>query len=80
MRARIRKWGNSFAVRIPRSAVAELKLNVDTEVVFVVRRGKLIITPVAERRYRLASLLRGVRPSNVHREVGFGAAVGREAL
>ena len=46
MKTRIRKWGNSLAVRIPKSFAIEAKLDHDAMVDVALVEGKLIITPV----------------------------------
>ena len=82
MIAKIQKWGNSLAVRIPKPLAKEAHLSSDAEVELSVRRGKLTVarSRTRPRRFRLADLLAGVRASNVHDEVGFGRPVGRERL
>jgi len=80
MKARIRKWGNSLALRIPKAAADETGLAQGSEVDLKVEQGKLIVRPRAPKVYRLADLLKGVRKSNLHGELDFGPPVGRELL
>jgi antitoxin MazE len=80
MRARIQKWGNSLALRIPRGTAEEAGLAQGSEVELRVEKGKLIVQPKPPKVYRLADLLRGVRKSNLHGEIDFGPPVGRELL
>ena len=80
MRTRIQKWGNSLAVRIPRSVAEEAGLMQGTDVELKVERGKLVVHPKPPKTYRLADLLRGVRKSHLHGEIDFGPPVGRELL
>jgi antitoxin MazE len=41
--------------------------------------GKLVVAPFAESAYDLHKLLAGVTDENLHGELGWGPAVGREA-
>lgn len=79
MRTRIRKWGNSLALRIPRSFAAEAQVEEGSTVDITVEGGSLRVRPVRARRYVLSELLEGVSRRNLHAEVEWGEAVGREA-
>jgi antitoxin MazE len=78
MQTTIRKWGNSLAVRIPKSFVKEAHLAGGTSVDLSVDDGKIVIDPHTEPEYRLEDLLKGVTKQNLHAEVDTGEAVGRE--
>lgn len=79
MRARIRKWGNSLALRIPKPFAEETGVRQGAEVELSVSEGKLVAAPVRRARITLGGLLAGVRKEMVHREEDFGGPVGREA-
>ncbi len=79
MGARVQKWGNSLAVRIPKPFAAEVGLREDSEVELRVSEGALVITPAARRAYRLADLVAGIRRSNLHGEIPTGTPSGKEA-
>lgn len=79
MNARVQKWGNSLAVRIPKPFAAEVGLVKDAEVEISVDDGRIVISPRATHTYRLADLLAEVREDNLHDEVDSGAPAGREA-
>jgi len=79
MRVAVRKWGNSLAVRIPKSAAADTRIRQGSVVEVSVARGKLVVTPVSEPPLTLRDLLRRVTKTNLHDEVNTGEAVGREA-
>jgi antitoxin MazE len=76
--ARVQKWGNSLAVRIPKPFALEVGLVKDGEVEITVDEGNLVISPRLARSYHLADLLAGVRKGNLHSEVDTGVPVGRE--
>jgi antitoxin MazE len=78
MKTRVQKWGNSLALRIPKSFAAEARLGEDTPVELSLVEGKLVIRPLVEEPLTLAALLRGVTDENLHGEWDTGPAVGRE--
>ena len=78
MVTRVRKWGNSLGLRIPRAFAAEAGVAEDSPVELSVENGTLLIRPV-RRRYSLNELLARVSKRNVHGEVESGAPRGREA-
>jgi antitoxin MazE len=78
VRVTIRRWGNSLAVRIPKSFAAETRLEQDAEVELSIEEGKLVISPAAPRRPTLVELLYEVTPENLHGEFGTGPAFGAE--
>jgi antitoxin MazE len=78
MVTRVQKWGNSLALRIPKSFAVQAKVAAGTAVDIAVESGRLVVRPV-RRRYRLRELLSRITARNRHSEVGTGSAVGREA-
>ena len=79
MKTRVRKWGNSLALRIPKSFATEARLAEDTPVEWSLVDGKLIIQPIAQSQFTLDELLQGVTDENLHGEWDTGPAVGGEA-
>jgi len=79
MRTRVRKWGNSLALRIPKSFATEVGLDFDTPVDMSLVDGKLIVTPAIEPTLTLEHLLAQVTDDNLHREIDTGHAMGNEA-
>ena len=79
MQTRIRKWGNSLGLRIPRSFAAEAHVEEGSTVDLSVEDGRLLVRPLRARKYTLSRLLREVNARNVHGEVATGEARGREA-
>jgi antitoxin MazE len=77
MVTRVQKWGNSLALRIPRSFAVQAKVAAGTAVDIAVEKGQLVVRPVRQR-YRLRDLLKAVDRRNVHAEVQTGRPVGRE--
>jgi antitoxin MazE len=78
MKTRVQKWGNSLALRIPKSFADEVGLQKETAVEVSLADGKLVITPVAKPKLTLKQLLAKVTEENLHHEVDTGSAVGNE--
>ena len=79
MRTRVQKWGNSLALRIPKSFAAETRLEQDALVDVSLVDGKLVVAPVPAPAFTLELLLEGVTQDNRPREFATGLAVGQEA-
>lgn len=77
MRARVQKWGNSLALRIPKAFAENLQVREDSIVDLVVGEEGLLVKPVVPK-YALADLLAQVTDDNIHGEIGTGKPVGRE--
>lgn len=80
MRAKVKKWGNSAAVRMPAAVMEEARLAIDQAVDVRVEAGRVVIEPLAAPEFTLDALLAAVTRDNLHEEEDFGAPVGREAL
>ena len=80
MQTKVQKWGNSLGVRIPRGLAEEVGLGAGTEVSLTAKDGELVLRPAVLSRLRLADLLAGVTPENIHTSVDTGDAVGAEAF
>ena len=79
MRVLVKKWGNSLALRIPKSVAEDSRIKYGSVVEVSVVRGRVVISPVATHRYTLRQLLSGVTKANRHAETDTGGAVGRES-
>ena len=78
MKTRIQKWGNSLALRIPKSFAAEMHLEQGALVDVSLHDGQLLVTPLHPPAVTLEELLEGITPQNLHDEVDTGPAVGNE--
>jgi antitoxin MazE len=78
MKSHVQKWGNSLALRIPKSFASEIGLENESAVEVSLADGKLVITPVAKSELTLKQLLAKITPENIHHEVETGSAVGNE--
>jgi antitoxin MazE len=79
METRVQKWGNSLAVRIPKSFAAEAGLADGTAINITLDNGKLVLTPMPRPALTLSDLLAQVTDDNLHAETDFGPAHGGEA-
>ena len=78
METRVQKWGNSLALRIPRSFADQVQVKQESLVDISIEDGALVVRPISRRRPRLAELLEGVTESNLHGETDWGEPCGRE--
>ncbi|HUI74582.1 MAG TPA: AbrB/MazE/SpoVT family DNA-binding domain-containing protein [Candidatus Acidoferrum sp.] len=79
MKAMVRKWGNSAAVRIPSAVLQAAQLRLDEPVAVREEAGRIVIEPLQRKEYRLAELLKGISRENLHKEADFGRPMGNEA-
>lgn len=79
METRVKKWGNSLALRIPALLAAEVGLIDNSPVELSLADGKLVVSPLHRVEYDLQDLLSQVSEENLHGEVDTGPAAGLEA-
>ena len=78
MQTKIQKWGNSLALRIPKSFALNVNIKQNELVDLSIDKGKIIITPIAQKEYSLEELLEGISENNLHSEFNTGAPAGKE--
>jgi antitoxin MazE len=78
MKARIQKWGNSLALRIPKSFASHSNIEQGSVVDLTLDRGRMIVEATKHQEYSLEELLAQVTRNNLHSEVDFGAPAGKE--
>jgi antitoxin MazE len=78
MQTKIKKWGNSLALRIPKLLALDVNLKQNELVNLSIDKDSIIITPIGEKEYSLEKLLKGVTKNNLHGEFNTGAPVGKE--
>jgi antitoxin MazE len=78
MKATVKKWGNSAAVRIPAAVLQASRLRLDDDVEVRGEEGRVVIEPLQVKTYRLKDLLKGITGKNLHEPIEFGAPEGRE--
>jgi antitoxin MazE len=80
MQLLVKKWGNSAAIRLPASIMAEVRLELDQAVVVRAEGGQIVIVPVRAPEYDLATLIAAITPENLHAETDWGNSEGAELL
>lgn len=78
MRTRVQRWGNSLAVRIPKSFAQEVGLDEGAAIEMTLDDHRLVVEPLVDQGPTLSRLLEGVTDANRHGEVETGAGVGGE--
>lgn len=79
MKTAIQRWGNSLALRIPKTYAAETRISEGSEVELTLKSGALVIRPVARKKlHSLTDLLKRITPGNRHGAVETGEALGQE--
>lgn len=77
---KVKKWGNSLAIRIPQSVVQDLGLSNDSQLQLTSNGKSVTLKPKVNKAKKidLVKLLEGVTPENIHPEVDWGPPVGKE--
>ena len=78
MKTRVQKWGNSLALRIPKSFATEVGLQRETSVEISLAEGRLVVMPISKPKPTLQQMLAKITRDNLHHEVDTGKAVGNE--
>jgi antitoxin MazE len=72
MQSEIKQWGNSAAIRLSRTILAQAGLDIASQVDIEVREGRIMIqaaskpVPTIELPYSEAELLEGLTPQTAH--------------
>lgn len=75
----VAKWGNSLAVRIPRTIVKDAGLSEGDRVSLDLTADGNIVLRASRRKYSLAELVAGISKKNRHGETNWGPAQGKES-
>ena len=78
MITKLQKWGNSYAVRIPKYLVQGIKLAQGSEIEIKYYNQSLVIKPKKQKEYALKVLVRGITPKNRHKIIFDGPDMGKE--
>ena len=71
------KWGNSHAVRIPKTILEQAGIRAGDELEIRVEEGRIALEP-ATPKLTLGNLVARITPRNLHHEQDWGKPVGRE--
>jgi antitoxin MazE len=78
MLLKIQKWGNSMALRIPKSFANQVSIKPGSSVDLSIRDGKLIIEPLKSEDYDLKILVEAINEKNLHHEYMTDKPRGKE--
>lgn len=78
MEAKVKKWGNSLGVRIPKSFSAQAGINDGSDIELQLEGNKITIVPIHKSEYSLDELLSKVSEDNIHYEIKTNGSVGNE--
>ena len=79
MRAKIEKWGNGLALRIPERFVELLGVEEGCEVELLYQDARLIVKLPLDQTYTLEEFVSRITDENRHGEIDTGPSVGNEA-
>jgi len=78
MKTKAQKWGNSLAVRVPKTVATQVGLKAQDDLEIEIHDGNVILKPHLRRVYRLDDLVKRITKKNLHTEFDTGEPVGRE--
>ena len=80
MTTKVQKWGNSYAMRIPKEIVREMRFREGSPVSFSIEDGSIIITHIKKPKYTLGGLLKDFNKKQQHEEIFSDVEVGNEVV
>ncbi len=78
MNATVQKWGNSLALRIPKSLAEDVDLHQGSVVQLKVVKGEMIVKPKKEKKLSLRQMVKRITQKNLHAATDWGRPVGKE--
>ena len=78
MDATVQKWGNSLALRIPKSLAENVDLHQGSVVELAVVKGEMVVKPKRKNKLSLRQLVQRITRKNLHAETDWGRPMGKE--
>lgn len=78
MTTKIRKWGNSLAIRIPKSFAETTQIREGSEIKLSLEEDRIIVSKMVKQKYTLKDLVSKINKRNLHSEISFGSPLGKE--
>ena len=79
--SKVQKWGNSLAVRIPKSFALETQMKQDAVVDLSLLNGQIIVQLHKDKpKYTLEEFLKGITEDYIHPETDWGDLSGKEEI
>ena len=79
MELKIQKWGNSLAIRIPKSYAKDIHIEQGSVINISKEKDTIIIKP-KHKKENLKELLAKINKKNIHEEIDTGDSMGNEIL
>lgn len=79
METKIQKWGNSLAVRLPKTIITKKALTEGTRVLITEQDDSILIQSARENTETLPDLLKRISKDNLHLETDWGKPQGKES-
>jgi antitoxin MazE len=76
-KVRVTKWGNSNAVRLPKTVLEKAQISEGDELEIQVEKGRIALSPVSSKQ-TLENLVSRITPENAPGELDWGKPAGRE--
>lgn len=78
MKTTAKKWGNSLAIRVPKSVAVQVGLKAHDDLEIEVQDGNVVLKPQLRRVHCLADLVKRITSKNVHHRIDTDSPIGRE--
>jgi len=78
MEAKVKRWGNSLGIRIPKSFSAQAGITDGSDIELQLEGDKITIVPIHKNEYTLDELLSRVSEDNIHYEIKTNGPLGNE--
>ena len=75
MTSKVKKWGNSLGIRIPKDIANSINLTDNSDIDISIENGKIAITP---KNNLLNDLVSKITTNNLHKEIETKGIVGNE--
>ena len=78
MSTKVQKWGNSLALRFPKTLAERYSLRAGSAVRIIPRGRSIVIATIPKRKPTLKELVQNITPQNRHKEMDWGKSQGHE--
>ena len=78
MEIKVKKWGNSLGIRIPKSLSTQAGIAEGSSIDMNIEGDKITITPKHKNEYSIDELISRISENNVHYEIRTDGPVGHE--
>ena len=79
MKTKIKKWGNSLGLRLPKIVLESMGILEDSEIQISLGEGQMFLRPInREASFKLKDLVKKISKNNIHEKIDWGKKVGKE--